>query len=77
MTKHTDHTYLIDADHRLPEYTFRATQVRVREQSDGYFATHPKLGCGKTYESEWDAITHLFADHDCRNVQVSETPYDN
>jgi hypothetical protein len=68
----TDHDYLIDADHVHPDYQFRRTTVRVHTRSDGSFATHPKLGCGKTYDSEWAAIIGLFSDHACTNIQVSD-----
>jgi len=63
-----DEIVLVDADHSHPDYQFRCAEVKTSGRSDGWFATHPKLGCGKTYPTQKEAVEHLFHDHACRNV---------
>lgn len=65
---------LVSAEHVSPRYRFAKTEVtvhRARIDGDrfGFYATHPDLGCGKTYLRGQDAIHALFGDHACTNVQ--------
>jgi hypothetical protein len=69
----TDKVYLVSADHVSPNYRFQDSETRVRIYEDGTaFATHPKLGCGKTYSSAADAICGLFQDHACFMIKYRE-----
>lgn len=66
--------YLVDADHSSPIYTFRRTPVRVTECSDGFFADHASLGCGKTRPTAARAIEELFSNHACTNIRSMRFP---
>jgi hypothetical protein len=69
---HIDQKLFVDADHTHPDYQFRATEVKTFGRSDGWFATHPQLGCGKTYPTQFEAVRHLFEDHACTNVRLAD-----
>jgi hypothetical protein len=65
-------TYLVTATHPHPDYCFERTPVQVSliHGETYYFATHPKLGCGKNYATADAAIRGLFLDHACRVTKV-------
>ena len=71
------HQYEVSADHIVEEYSFNKTRVVVHVCSDGYFAIHPKLGCGKTYGDEVAAIMHLFEDHGCFGIVARKIAEEN
>jgi hypothetical protein len=69
--------YHVTADHVYPDYRFSDTEVKVRYDrlDNDYCATHPKLGCGKSYDTPVKAIRHLFADHGCTNIRIAMVDY--
>lgn len=70
MMTYINEQVTVDADHVHPDYWFRDTIVKTFGMDDGWYATHPKLGCSKTYPTQRDAVRGLFADHACTNVKI-------
>lgn len=69
-------TYIVTATHPHPEYCFDRTEVKVSQDAfdRSYYATHPKLGCGKNYGTPQQAIRALFNDHACSVVRIDNEP---
>lgn len=70
-------TFLVKASHIwAPRYSFTdGTVVTVRETRIsatqlGFYASHPVLGCGKTYRTTHAAIRALFEDHACTVLNI-------
>jgi hypothetical protein len=63
--------YLVSADHVAPEYTFKDYEVKVHHTGDNkYFATAPKLGCGKDFSTPEEAAKYLFLINACTNIRL-------
>ena len=45
-------------------------KVRVDKDADGFAATHPVLGCGKTLSTADAAIRHLLEEHVRTDIRV-------
>lgn len=72
----SSHTYLVSASHPHPDFCFQSTEVVVHETHFAgepvvYYATHPKLGCGKDRKEPVAAILQLFCDHACTVTEIS------
>jgi len=69
-------TYLVDASHPLPQYTFHNTPVKVTKEPEagggGFYADHPKLGCGRIYSAPESAIRGLFANHGYKVTKMAK-----
>jgi hypothetical protein len=68
-------TYLVSAKHVHPDYCFDRHPVRVskNEREGTFYASAAKLGCGKDYHTEHDAIRALFRDHACTVTKIAES----
>lgn len=68
----TTTVYLVSAYHPVPKYSFTDTAVTVHGRHDGFYATHPELGCGKTRDTAMAAIRQLFSDHACQLLAIRQ-----
>ncbi len=64
------HFFRVSASHVSKTYSFVRERVRVNEDADGFAATHPMLGYGKTFSTPEAAIRHLLEDHACTDIRV-------
>jgi hypothetical protein len=80
-------TYSVSASHHSPTWALinqsfadvasgeARTDFRVDGDSvNGYYASAPSFGCGKSYPSHAQAIHALLADNGCTNIRITVAP---